>query len=48
VELLKGGLWEVKTIATRTGFKDASSFSRLFRNRVGVYPTQYSGIGVSV
>jgi AraC family transcriptional regulator len=48
VELLKGGQWEVKTLATRTGFKDASSFSRLFRNRVGVYPTQYSGIGVGV
>lgn len=32
---------DVKEIARSLGFKDASTFSRLFKNQVGVYPTQY-------
>jgi AraC family transcriptional regulator len=40
-ELLKARELNVHQIATRIGFENASSFSRLFYNQVGVYPTQF-------
>lgn len=32
----------IQQIASALGFRDASSFSRLFRQQVGVYPTQFA------
>lgn len=40
-ELLKKSSENVVSIAKSVGFKDASSFSRMFYNQVGVYPSQY-------
>lgn len=40
-ELLKGTHLDVNAIANVIGFHDASSFSRMFYNVVGVYPSQY-------
>lgn len=39
--LLKRSGLEVNSIGKLLGFKDASSFSRLFYNEVGVYPSSY-------
>jgi AraC family transcriptional regulator len=39
--LLKNSKEEVSAISRLVGFKDSSSFSRMFFNQVGVYPTQY-------
>jgi AraC family transcriptional regulator len=39
--LLKQGGLEVKQIAKQVGFENASSFSRLFFQKNGVYPSQY-------
>ena len=40
-ELLKSSTTEVKHIALSLGFKDASTFSRLFLRQLGVYPSHY-------
>ena len=40
-ELLKDSSLGVNVIARRVGFSDPSSFSRMFFNQVGVYPTQF-------
>ncbi|HEY3405651.1 MAG TPA: AraC family transcriptional regulator [Ohtaekwangia sp.] len=40
VKLLQSTSLEIKEIARRVGFDDASSFSRIFRIQKGVYPTQ--------
>lgn len=40
-ELLKSSTTEVKHIALSLGFKDGSTFSRLFHRQLGVYPSQY-------
>jgi AraC family transcriptional regulator len=40
-ELLKSSTTEIKHIALSLGFKDASTFSRLFHRTLGVYPSQY-------
>ena len=40
-ELLKHGVMPVKEIARSVGYKSSGSFSRMFRNHIGVYPTQY-------
>jgi AraC family transcriptional regulator len=39
--LLKNSSREVINVARSVGFKDASSFSRMFYNQVGLYPTQF-------
>ena len=39
--LLKDPGIEVYTIARSLGFQDASTFSRMFYNQTGVYPSQY-------
>jgi AraC family transcriptional regulator len=39
--LLKDTNLAITDIAAQTGFKDASSFSRMFYNQVGAYPTQF-------
>ncbi len=39
--LLKNTNIAVTDIALQTGFRDASSFSRMFYNQVGAYPTQF-------
>ena len=40
-ELLRNSKLDIHTIARHVGFKDASSFSRMFYTRVGVYPSQF-------
>lgn len=40
-ELLKNSKENVVDIAKSLGFRDASTFSRMFYNQVGVYPSQY-------
>ena len=40
-ELLQGSELEVQAIAKSVGFRDSSSFSRMFYQQVGVYPSQY-------
>ena len=39
--ILQTGRLDVKTVASQTGFDNASSFSRMFRNQTGVSPNQY-------
>ncbi len=41
-QLLKLRQWPVNQVALSLGFENASSFSRLFQQRFGIYPTQYS------
>lgn len=41
IALLKTTDLPVTDIATQSGFRDASSFSRMFQNQTGLYPTQY-------
>jgi AraC family transcriptional regulator len=41
--LLKQGGLEIKEISKRVGFDNANSFSRLFYQRNGVYPSHYLG-----
>jgi AraC family transcriptional regulator len=40
-QLLKGGKTEVSSIARSLGFQNTSSFSRMFYQQTGVYPTQF-------
>jgi AraC family transcriptional regulator len=40
-ELLHNTSFDVQTIAKDTGFVNSSSFSRMFRQHIGVYPTQF-------
>jgi len=40
-ELLHNTSFDVHTIARDTGFANSSSFSRMFRQQTGVYPTQF-------
>jgi AraC family transcriptional regulator len=40
-ELLHNTSFDVHTIAKDTGFANSSSFSRMFRQQTGVYPTQF-------
>ena len=39
--LLRSGSLEIREIARQVGFENASSFSRLFYNQIGIYPTQF-------
>jgi AraC family transcriptional regulator len=40
---LKSGKIGIKKLAQQLGYKDASTFSRTFRQHVGVYPTEFAG-----
>lgn len=40
-ELIRTRRLEIKTIASELGFDSASTFARLFRQQVGMYPRQY-------
>jgi AraC family transcriptional regulator len=40
-ELLKESDQEIKQVADRVGFADSSSFSRVFHQHVGAYPSQF-------
>jgi len=40
-ELLRNPFLSVQEVATRTGFSDASYFTRVFRGELGVTPVQY-------
>ena len=42
-QLLKKSKLEVKDIARLTGFDSAATFSRMFYNQSGLYPTQFRG-----
>lgn len=42
MEMLRKGKPEIHQVARRLGYSHASAFSRMFRNHVGVYPTQFS------
>ncbi len=42
ISYLKSSGYGVKEIALKVGIENASSFSRLFRNHFGVYPTQFA------
>lgn len=42
-ELLSGGDISIKEVAFRLGFKDEYYFSRLFKSKIGVSPSQWSG-----
>ena len=44
-ELLEGGDQAVKEVAFRLGFKDEYYFSRLFKSKTGVSPSQWSAPG---
>ena len=44
ISLLKAGVQNVNDIARATGFKDSSSFSRMFFSKTGLYPTQYRAL----
>lgn len=42
-ELLQHASLEIHEIASRVGFRDASSFSRVFFHQTGMYPTTLKG-----
>jgi AraC family transcriptional regulator len=42
MEMLKKGKLEIHEVARKLGYNHSSAFSRMFRNHVGVYPTQFS------
>ncbi|HLZ16457.1 MAG TPA: AraC family transcriptional regulator [Cyclobacteriaceae bacterium] len=42
IAYLRSSAYGVREIAEKVGISDSSSFSRLFRNRFGIYPTRFT------
>jgi AraC-like DNA-binding protein len=44
-QILAMGQWTVKEIASQVGFEDPYYFSRLFKKKTGLSPSQYAEAG---